>query len=409
MPCPHGKASPSVCPICQAAPAPALPKITVSGAQPAARTAAQWLQHLRQFAKHFTSHDFKLLATVLDTLAKQGFCAVSEQQFQSTLMSMVMELRRPTLNGKPVRIGIPYRDDGRSTAILEDAKRVREGCMCEVVVLIPKAGLGKWKASDLTGWTGQHDFASLVLDLDKSLRIQGLDGIYVSGGPHDNPHMSGKPKNAAAGTARADEAAQRHAFEEAVILAAVQENLPVLGICGGSWRVAGVLGGEVKRLSVRTEPTHAKSMAEPHKSAHTVEVKPYTMLNQILQTDNYRAWGDPPVAQGTTLHVNSVHWAQSVFPISSPLMPVVSAKAPDQTVEGFEKKPTQSHFVMGIQWHPEYAMDEDFSGGGSQQHRQVMRALGDAARDGKAATILQSHVRGFLARKRAKKAEQVGQ
>jgi gamma-glutamyl-gamma-aminobutyrate hydrolase PuuD len=422
MPCPHGKASAKVCPECQAAqsakpgttgtpartaaPAP-VAAITVAGEAPPTRSAAVWLAYLRQYAKHFTEHDLKLLHKVLDTLAATNHRARNQQEFQSTLMAMVLELRRPKINGKDVCIGIPYRDDGKSKAILEDARRITEGCLCKVVVLIPSDGLGQWKSHDLTDWVGKHGYAHLVLDETKSLRIQGLDGIYVSGGPHDHPRMSGPSKNDASATPRASEADRRHRFEEFVIGAAIHENLPVLGICGGSWRLAGAIGGQVRRLGGGIEKNHAKPMNLPYLHAHDVNVQPYTMLNQILKTDNYRTWGDAQVPQGTTLHVNSVHWAQSVFPITSPLTPVVSAKAPDTTNEGFEVPVTNSHFVMGIQWHPEYAMDQQFAGDDARQHRQVMRALGDAARDGRAATTLQAHVRGFLARNRLKPKDEV--
>jgi putative glutamine amidotransferase len=408
MPCPHGKIDAASCSICVAKQKSVVvaPALQVKIRVPAlALSAQQWIDRFRPLAKHFTEQDFKLMRRVLDTLAEQGLEVQSEKDLQTNVMAAVVEMRRPKLLGKPVCIGIPYRDDQNSMAIFEDVRRLRDGSLCDVVVLVSPIKFGKWTSQQIVAWIEQNGFTPWVLNSGTALRMYGLDAIYVSGGPHDHPSMQGTKKNSSAGTNRELEADDRHAFEERVIQAALDENLPLLGICGGSWRLASLLGGVVQRLGAE-EKTHAKPMTEPFRVAHTVKVEPLSMLNQVLQTDNYRLGGSysTPSGDSATVYANSVHWAQSVFPIGSPLQPPlvkVTARSPDGVTEAFEKR--GAHFVMGVQWHPEYAMDGLSKGNDANKHRQVLRALGDAARDGKAATILQKHMRGFLIRKLVKK------
>jgi putative glutamine amidotransferase len=227
-----------------------------------------------------------------------------------------------------------------------------------------------------------------------------IDAIYVSGGPHDHPLTTGKGR-ARDPNKRIDEASERHNFEEIIIRSATLENIPLLGVCGGSWRVAATLGAGIERISPDAVSTHAGRMDKPNEKMHTVKIEPASMLDQIIRTDNYRNNWPTRSAKGgevIELPVNSVHWAQSVFPHHSET--VVSARDAKVT-EAFETK--GRHFQVGIQWHPEYAQNgleeagEKYGAFVGEQHRRIMAALGDAATDGRAARILQYAMRKKLA------------
>lgn len=442
MPCPHGKPSVQTCSICgkqektsaptpksPGLPKPAIPSVSaskapvelklpesggisvtdISGKGVITRTADEWFERFRTLSKSLTAYDLKIVRDTLVTLGKKGAAFNSEADLQRVMMATVVEVRRPKLGGKAVVIGIPYRDDGGSKAILEDVRRVRDGTLCDVVVLVPPAGFGRWKPAEVVEWLTRNRECAMVWKAGTSLRTLCLDAIYISGGPHDHPAMKGKPKNPPKED-RAKEAQDRHDFESAVIRCALRQNLPILGICGGSWRLAAELGAAVERLPPAVEKEHAKPMSQPLLHAHEVEIRPMSMLNQILQTDNYLRFPDQrPADTAPAIHANSVHWAQSVIPITSPLQIVGRTPVEGGTpvTEAFEARAKEQHFAMGVQWHPEYAMDqlEGADVGDARRHRQVLRALGDAGRDGKAATIIQKQFRGFLARKKMKHAK----
>lgn len=413
MACKHGNPVEAYCAQCRAEKkqnglGPVLAPVTVPqvGITIAGKVHAvsDLMQKYRKIAKHLTEQDFKNMGPILDTLAKQKFAVPKEADLQCTIMSALLARRRPKLNGRAICVALPYRDDQRGTAIFEDARRVMSGTMCEIVILVPAGGMGNQSQQSMLSSVATNKYRALVVPANGKLRDLGIDAVYVSGGPFDNPNMLGGSRNPPL-EKRAKEANDRHVFEEDVIGRAVGENLPVLGICGGSWRVAAKIGLSVVKLNESGQRDHAKAMVKPQLHAHTVEVRPYTMLNQILQTDDYLITPTTTRAdQPAVLNANSVHWAQSVVPILSPLQPInKSATAPDGVTEAFEH--TKSHFVVGIQWHPEYAMDgltesgegEPASYEDARRHRQILRALGDAARDGRAATTLQRHFRARIA------------
>jgi gamma-glutamyl-gamma-aminobutyrate hydrolase PuuD len=300
---------------------------------------------------------------------------------------------------RPVCIGIPYRADRRGEAILDDVEQLRKGvrasgtrARCEIVVLLPiedAQALASVNRADLGRKIYNKDGAYMFGTLP------GIDALYISGGPHDHPDTVGEGKPRAVQPQRATEAARRHEFETQLLLVAAARNIPILGVCGGSWGLAATRGGQIQRLG-ELEKAHAGPMTATDEARHTVVVSPMSMLGQILATDNYRAgqsgpdglWPEQRQYKGLLpeLPVNSVHWAQSVFAKNSG----ITVSATDHGVtEAFEDP--SLHFCMGIQWHPEYAQD-----GLKKQpavigeiHARPLHALAQAAEDGRAARVIQ--------------------
>jgi gamma-glutamyl-gamma-aminobutyrate hydrolase PuuD len=330
---------------------------------------------------------------VIAYMEARGETYESEQDFVYMVRMVVEILRRPKIGGEIVCVAIPYRDDQQGAAIVADVKLVRQGTGANVVVLVPRGGKNAVPMGVLRGLEDGGIHAIGIRD-GASLAALRINGLYVSGGPNDNPRTvgDGRPREARGG--RAEVARARHEFEEAMIACAVRENIPLLGICGGSWRVAGVLGGEIRRLGGEDARKHAGPMNEPQSNRHEVRIEPASMLDQILRTDNYRnSWPTHARGEGPelVLPVNSVHWAQSVFPYQGG---GVAISARDGGVnEAFEAR--NAHFQLGIQWHPEYAQNglDGTPRLTGEMHRRILAAFGDAADDSRAARILQRAIR----------------
>ncbi len=168
--------------------------------------------------------------------------------------------------------------------------------------------------------------------------LDAIDGLLVTGGAFDvdpalwgtepvHPRVTLKP-------GRTD-------FELAATRAALARDMPVLGICGGQQLLAVAFGGTLiqhipdaipgalphEQPNPRTEPGHA------------VAIAPGTLLARIA--------GDR-----ARLSVNSAHHQAVATPGAGA---VVNAIAPDGVVEGVEHP--GHRFALGVQWHPEYAVD----------------------------------------------------
>jgi putative glutamine amidotransferase len=146
----------------------------------------------------------------------------------------------------------------------------------------------------------------------------------------------------------------RDDFEIALIRAANQRGLPMLGICRGCQILNVALGGTVRNLRKEQEVIdhHLVLMG------HAVELVPDSNLAQTL--------GVTHLAKVVSLHGNSV---------AEPAPGVrIVAIGPDSIVEAIEAdNPGGKGWIVGIQWHPELALD------GQIQHK-VFKSLVDRAR-----------------------------
>ena len=286
-------------------------------------------------------------------------------------------------------VGIPYRDDAFGISLRKDAMLVRFGTGCSVRILHgPPAKFG-----------------------------EQVDALYIPGAPYDLPNTKlVTDKQVPKSKPQEEEWQHRLALQEAWLRWADENNKPVLGVCGGSRRQAQFSGGATSHLSKRAQRMHRGNFNEPNVIAHQVIIKGDSQLGKLLLSGNYRALG-PEVQQGLLelvhsgaithkggniiLDVNSMHWAQSVFPQSASNI-ALSAYAhgdPDHTLEGWSR--LDRPFWIGVQWHPEYAQTGmgDFHHGKSKPHANIMKGLGQAATEDYAVRIIQSVIRTALARR----------
>ncbi|WP_018935929.1 gamma-glutamyl-gamma-aminobutyrate hydrolase family protein [Thioalkalivibrio sp. ALJ24] len=144
---------------------------------------------------------------------------------------------------------------------------------------------------------------------------------------------------------------ERDRMEKALIHHALDEHLPILGICRGMQLINVVRGGSLHRdlAAFYAETPNARSLLPVKR----VRLDPHSRLAAIL--------GDPP------LHVNALH-DQAVDRLGQGLN--VAGREPSRVVQAIE---TEQDFCIGVQWHPEYLPQKT-------RHQRLFRALVTAAR-----------------------------
>ena len=167
--------------------------------------------------------------------------------------------------------------------------------------------------------------------------LDEIDGLLITGGAFDvDPSLYGGGDTHPTVTLKAG----RTDFELAVTRGALARDLPVLGICGGQQLLAVALGGTLIQHipdSIQTSIEHEQPNPRDQ-PGHDIAIAPDTLLARII--------GKPRMA------VNSAHHQAVATPGNGAL---VNALAPDGVVEGVEHP--GHRFALGVQWHPEYAVD----------------------------------------------------
>lgn len=170
-----------------------------------------------------------------------------------------------------------------------------------------------------------------------SAYLDTIDGLIVTGGHFDvDPKLFGA-------TDRHDTVklkGSRTDFELAITRAALDRDMPVLGICGGQQLLHVVLGGTLIQ-HIPDEVDGALAHEQPNartEPGHTVRIEKNTLLHRIVETEE--------------LDVNSVHHQAAK---DVPEGTVVNAIAPDGIIEGIEAP--AHRFCLGVQWHPEYGIN----------------------------------------------------
>lgn len=161
--------------------------------------------------------------------------------------------------------------------------------------------------------------------------LSGFAGLLLTGGTDVNPGLYGEQANPH--TDRPDD--ERDALEQRLLHEALATGAPILAICRGMqlFNVAHPGGTLIQHLE-----GHAIAAGDPGDPAHPVAAAPGTLLERILGP------GQQPV--------NSRHH-QAVAKVGAGL--VVSALAPDGTIEGIERP--DRRFAVAVQWHPEDQAD----------------------------------------------------
>ena len=156
-------------------------------------------------------------------------------------------------------------------------------------------------------------------------------GLVITGG-HFDIHPSLYGQEVAARLDRVD--AGRTNLELALARAAIQADLPTLGICGGMQALA-VAGGGSLFQDIKTQVPGA--LEHEQSSDPATPWHPITIESGLLR----KAYGC------SILRVNSTHHQA----VDDPGCFQVTARAPDGVIEGIEHPSLRC--CVGVQWHPE--------------------------------------------------------
>ena len=166
-----------------------------------------------------------------------------------------------------------------------------------------------------------------------SAAVAAIDALLLTGGADVDPATYGARVDPATRGIRPD----RDRWEQALLAAALDADLPVLAICRGVQLLDVAMGGTLHQ-HVPDVVGHANHGPDDDSYGTThVKVEPGSRLANII---------------GDTAEV-PCHHHQSVDRVADGL--VVCATADDGIVEAVES-PDRS-FVLGVQWHPEDAAD----------------------------------------------------
>jgi gamma-glutamyl-gamma-aminobutyrate hydrolase PuuD len=280
-----------------------------------------------------------------------------------------------------VKVGVAWRRDGNNVAHQGDLDVFQHPALKDLVDVYTLA----WDGAAFGGVrTGE---------------LKDMDLLVIPGGPHSNDKqipVIGKGKDNAPSENATAYADRRAKSELDLIEQARTVGMPILALCGGSWRLVQNYGGETvevaaldadgKFLQAGTNTNarkhHAGNMNDVKTEfKHAAMIKPGSLLQNAtgLPTTGPQGTGAP------VMQVNSVHWAvvrtasmgtrpglgARPFDIVPNNMLAMSARDTDkqQTSEAVESQ--HGAPVLGVQWHPEYQLPTT---GGAQPPAQQRAA-----------------------------------
>ncbi|WP_340562920.1 gamma-glutamyl-gamma-aminobutyrate hydrolase family protein [Streptomyces sp. GSL17-111] len=169
--------------------------------------------------------------------------------------------------------------------------------------------------------------------------VAGLDGLLIAGGADVDPARYGATRDPRTG----EPSPERDTWELALIRAALDSGVPLLGVCRGMQLLNVALGGTLDQHVTGHQGAPGTFLS------HRVSPVPGTLLGSVL---------------GGPVDVPSCHH-QAVDRLGAGLL--VGGRADDGVVEAVEAAAGEA-FVLGVQWHPE-----------AGRCGRVVRALVDAA------------------------------
>ena len=163
--------------------------------------------------------------------------------------------------------------------------------------------------------------------------IGRLDGLILTGGKDVDPAAYGQQPH----PATEEPASDRDEWEFALLRAAIDRRVPVLGICRGPQVINVALGGTLHQHLPDVLGHSGHRVADATFASHTAQIAAGSRLNRLL---------------GESIQTRCYHH-QAIDQVASGL--VASARC-DGIIEGIES--AGEDFVVGVQWHPEENLED---------------------------------------------------
>ncbi|MGH1489650.1 MAG: gamma-glutamyl-gamma-aminobutyrate hydrolase family protein [Acidimicrobiales bacterium] len=176
----------------------------------------------------------------------------------------------------------------------------------------------------------------LPMDADPTDYLGQIHGVLLSGGADIAPEMYGQEPDGQGGYEP-----ERDALELTLLAGAIDQDLPVLGICRGLQMINVHAGGTLHQHV----PEHARYDVAPHAKTHEVTFESETRLSLL--------YGGSTDSSPSARMVNSLHH-QTIDELGHGLK--VSARGDDGVIEGLEL-PGQD--LLAVQWHPEMLLEPE--------------------------------------------------
>jgi putative glutamine amidotransferase len=166
--------------------------------------------------------------------------------------------------------------------------------------------------------------------------LDGLDGLIITGGKDVDPARYGQQPHPTTDQPRLD----RDAWEDALLSAAIERELPFLGICRGLQVLNVSLGGSLIQHLPDVVGSDRYNLGGGVFATNEVTVEPGTTLAELL-------------GRAGAISVQSYHH-QAIDRIGGDL--AITARTDDGTIQAVEL--TTVPFGVAVQWHPEETRDD---------------------------------------------------
>jgi putative glutamine amidotransferase len=173
---------------------------------------------------------------------------------------------------------------------------------------------------------------------DPGQALEVIDGLVLTGGADIDPAFYGQQAHAET----VDTVPERDAFEIALTRAAIERDLPVLGICRGMQLINIACGGTlIQHLPDRFgHGEHRRVVGTFEGSDHEVKLTDGSLAQE---------------AAGQPVHTTKSHHHQGVDCLGAGLVVTGTSVFEDELAEAIELP--GKRFVLGVQWHPEVDPD----------------------------------------------------
>lgn len=184
--------------------------------------------------------------------------------------------------------------------------------------------------------------AQLVERPEEALEL--LDGLLLAGGADIDPASYGQTPH----TQTQDSVPERDEFEIALTRAAIEREVPLLGICRGMQLINVALGGTLTQHLPEhlAHEEHRRVIGTFDGSDHDVEVIDGTLAAAVISAGR---------------HATKSHHHQGVDRLGDGLAVGARSALGDDLVEAIELPGRD--FVLGVQWHPEADASSPVIGG----------------------------------------------